>query len=689
MTRAVPAFLCFTALIFATGIGRAANGNSQSAARPPAPISGVELQYTDDSVRAQDDFYQHVNGKWLSVAKIPADKSRYGAFDKLRDDTLDRLHLIVEHLQKKIDDSDPDQRKIADLYASFMDEAAAEKLDLKPLQGEFARIVALTDKQQIPALIAHLNRIGVSVPYESDVSQDAKDPRNYAFVLNQSGLGLPDRDYYLLDDAKFKLARQQYLLHIEKMFSFTGDENAWQSAQDVLTLETELAQMQWTNVQNRDPVRTYNKIELVKLATLGADYDWNAYLAESGAQGKINYLLIEQPDYIAGLTKLLTRVPLSVWKTYFCWHLLSDYSSFLSKRFVDEDFIFNGTALRGTPKNTARWKRGVDLVNQAIGESLGRMYVAQYFPPASKDRMDQLVKNLLAAYQADIATLDWMSPETKLKAQAKLAKLVPKIGYPRVWRDYSALTITKNDLVGNVLRASSFDYERNLAKLGKPIDRDEWTTTPQTVNAFYRVKLNEVVFPAGILQPPFFNPAADDAVNYGGIGAVIGHEISHGFDDSGSQYDGDGNLVGKPGWFTQSDLDKFRAKTHALVEQYAAEEPVPGFHVNGELTLGENIADNSGLAIAYKAYELSLGGKKSPVIDGLTGEQRLYIGYAQIWRGKSRTDDTILRIKTDPHSPQEVRGTLPLKNQPGFYQAFGVNEGDKMYLPPAARVLLW
>jgi putative endopeptidase len=425
-------------LIAAPGTGRAASGNSQSAARPPAPISGVDLQYADNSVRAQDDFYQHVNGKWISVTKIPPDRSRYGAFDKLRDDTLDQLHSIVEHLQKEIDDSDPDQRKIADLYASFMDQAAAEKLDLTPLQGEFARIAALTNKQQMPALIAHFNRIGVSAPYESDVNQDAKDPRNYAFVLSQSGLALPDRDYYLLDDAKFKLARGQYLSHIEKMFGFTGDENAWQSAQDVLTLETELAQLQWTNVQNRDPVRTYNKIEIARLSTLGPDYDWNSYLNEAGVQGKINYLLIEQPDYIAGLTKLLARVPLSVWKTYFRWHLLSDYSSFLSKRFVDEDFTFNGTALRGTPKNTARWKRAVDLVNQAIGEGLGRMYVAEYFPPASKDRMDQLVKNLLAAYRADIATLDWMSPETKLKAQAKLAKLVPKIGYPQVWRQCAA-----------------------------------------------------------------------------------------------------------------------------------------------------------------------------------------------------------------------------------------------------------
>jgi putative endopeptidase len=647
------------------------------------------LQYADDSVRPQDDFYQHVNGKWLAVTKIPADRGRYGAFDKLQDDTLDRLHSIVEHLQKKTDGSDPDQRKIADLYASFMDEAAAEKLDLKPLQGEFERIAALTDKRQIPALIAHFNRIGASAPYESDVSQDAKDPRNYAFVLSQSGLGLPDRDYYLLDDAKLKQARGQYLLHIEKMLSFAGDEHAWQSAQDVLALETELAQMQWTKVQNRDPVRTYNKVELAKLSTLGSDYDWNAYLAESGAQAKISYLLIQQPDYIAGLTKLLTRVPLTVWKTYFRWHLLNDYSSFLSKRFVDEDFAFNGTALRGTPKNLPRWKRGLNLVNTSIGEGLGRMYVAQYFPPAYKDRMDQLVKNLLAAYRADIGTLDWMSPQTKLEAQAKLAKLAPKIGYPRVWRDYSALTITKDDLVGNVLRASTFEYERNLAKLGKPIDRNEWTMTPQTVNAYYRPKMNEIVFPAAILQPPFFNPAADDAVNYGGIGAVIGHEISHGFDDSGSQYDADGNLLGRPGWFTQSDLDKFRAKTHALVEQYDAEEPVPGFHVNGELTLGENIADNSGLAIAYKAYELSLAGKKSPVIDGLTGEQRLYIGWTQVWRGESRIDETILRIKSDPHSPQRVRGTLPLRNQPGFYQAFGVKEGDKMYLAPAARVLLW
>jgi predicted metalloendopeptidase len=403
----------------------------------------------------------------------------------------------------------------------------------------------------------------------------------------------------------------------------------------------------------------------------------------------VDYLVVSQPSYISGFGKLLAKTPLPVWKAYFRWRVLSDFSVYLSKAFVDEHFAFYGTALRGIPQNRPRWKRGLTLVENSIGEGLGKLYVAKYFPPESKARMDALVKNLLAAYKADIDTLDWMGPETRKKAQEKLAKFTPKIGYPVKWRDYGALQIAKGDLVGDVIRAQTFEYDRNLNKLGKPIDRDEWLMTPQTINAYYNPEMNEIVFPAAILQPPFFNPKADDAVNYGSIGGVIGHEISHGFDDQGSQYDGNGNLLGVPGWFTQEDLDRFKAKTHALVEQYAAYEPVAGYHVNGELTLGENIADNSGIAIAYKAYKLSLGGKEVPVIDGLSGDQRFFAGWAQVWRAKARDNDVIVRIKTDPHSPPPVRGTVPEMNQQPFYDAFGVKEGDKMYLAPDKRVSIW
>ena len=656
---------------------------------PPALVSGIAMQNVDDSVRAQDDFYKHINGKWLATTEIPADKGRYGSFDQLNDDALAHLREIVEGLQKSADAADPDQQKIADLYGSFMDEGALEGAGLKPLEPEFARIDALKDKKQIPSLIAHLNQIGVSAPYTPGVHQDAKDSTKYVVDLGQDGLGLPDRDYYLLNDEKMKTARTQYAGHVLKMLTLSGDKAAVRDAKDIVALETELAKMQWTKVQNRDPVKTYNRVEFDKLAALAPGYDWKSWLTDSGVDGKTTYLVISQPSYISGFGKLLQKTPLPVWQAYFRWRLLSDYSVFLSKAYVDEHFAFYGTALRGIPENKPRWKRGINLVEESIGEGLGKIYVARFFPPESKARMDQLVKNLLAAYKADIDTLDWMSPETKQKAQEKLAKFTPKIGYPVKWRDYGALQIAKGDLVGDVTRAQVFEYNRNINKLGKPIDRDEWGMTPQTINAYYNPEMNEIVFPAAILQPPFFNAQADDAVNYGGIGAVIGHEISHGFDDQGSQYDGNGNLLGVPGWFTQADLDKYKAKTHALVEQYAAYEPVPGYHVNGELTLGENIADNSGIAIAFKAYKLSLGGKDAPVIDGLSGDQRFYAGFAQIWRAKARDNDTIVRIKSDPHSPPPVRGTVPEMNQQSFYDAFGVKDGDRMYLAPDKRVSIW
>ncbi len=661
---------------------------SPSAPPPPALNSGIDVQYIDDGVRPQDDFYTYVNGKWLASTVIPPDKASYGSFAKLADDGEARLRTIVEGLQTATS-KDSDQQKIADLYASFMDETALEALGSKPLDQEFARIDGLKGRDEIAGLIAHLNRIGVTAPYTPGVHQDAKDSTKYVFDLGQDGLGMPDRDYYLVRDDKMERARKQYAEHVEKMLTLAGDRSALKDAEDILALETELAKVEWTKVENRDPVKTYNKFEFAKLAALAPGYDWKSYLAESGVDGKTDYLVVSQPSYISGFNKVLRATPLPVWKIYFRWHVLSDFAPYLSKNFVDEHFAFYGTALRGIPQNRPRWKRGISLVERSIGEGLGKLYVARYFPPESKARMDKLVQNLLAAYRADIETLDWMSPQTKQKAQEKLAKFTTKIGYPPKWRDYTALQIAKDDLVGNVIRAETFEYNRNLNKLGKPIDRDEWTMTPQTVNAYYNPEMNEIVFPAAILQPPFFNPQADDAVNYGGIGAVIGHEISHGFDDQGSQYDGNGNLLSPPGWFTQEDLDKFKARTHALVQQYSAYEPVPGYHVNGELTLGENIADNSGLAIAYKAYKLSLGGKDAPVIDGQSGDQRFYEGWAQVWRGKTRTDELIVELKTNPHSPLSIRGTVPEMNQAPFDAAFAVKEGDKMYLPPEKRVALW
>jgi predicted metalloendopeptidase len=680
---------------------------ADSSAHPAGPLSGVQMQYVDDAVRPQDDLYRHLNGKWLDTFEIPADKGLYGAFTLIDDQSQEQVRAIVESLTaasagtpgaEALGGHPPDgeargghppggdSQKVADLYASFMDEPRLEALGRRPLEAQFAEIDALADKRDIPALIARFNQTGAGAPYDIDINPDAKDSTRYAAIISQSGLGLPDRDYYLKDDPKLKDARGKYLLHVEKMLAMAGVPHPAQSAADILKLETSLAEMQWTRVANRDPEKTYNKIPMDELGALMPGYDWPRYLEGSGLQGKTDYVIVRQPSYFRGLDKLMADTPLSVWKSYFKWHQLAYAAPYLSKAFVDERFAFTGTALRGIPQNQPRWKRGIAVLDSSIGEAIGRLYVARYFPPRNKARMEELVRNLLEAYRRDIETLDWMSPETRKGAREKLAKIVTKIGYPATWRDYGTLRIARDDLWGNVLRAAEFEYRRGVAKLGKPIDRAEWHMTPQTVNAYYNPVMNEIVFPAAILQPPFFDAAADDAVNYGGIVAVIGHEVSHGFDDKGSQYDAEGNLRD---WFTQADHAKFAAKTKALIAQYNAYEPVSGYHVNGELTLGENIGDNSGLAVAYKAYLLSLSGRTPPVIDGFTGEQRFYLGWVQVWRGKVREDEAVQRIKTDPHAPPAVRGTAPLLNQTGFYAAFGIKPGDKMYLPPEQRVSVW
>jgi putative endopeptidase len=650
------------------------------------PVSGIDLQYVDSAVRPQDDLYRALNGKWLDTFEIPADKAHYGVFDELRDRTLEKLRGIIENISRS-EDATPgtDRQKIRDLYNSFMDEPKLEALSLKPLAAEFARIDALMDKKEIAALIGHFNRIGIAAPYTLQVRQDSsRDSSKFIVDLGQSGLGLPDRDYYL--DDKLKDARVKYVAHVEKMLGMAGDKDAAISAKDILALETAMANMQWTRAENRDPFRTYNRIDLAQLAGLAPGYDWKRWLSEAGIEGKVAYLNVSQPSYITGFSNLVATTPLRVWKSYFKWKLLSDASPYLSKAYLDECFAFYGTALRGIPQNLPRWRRGVAFIEASIGEGLGKLYVEKYFPPENKARVEALVGNLLAAYKQGIDTLDWMGPETRKEAQSKLAKLTPKIGYSMKWRDYSTLVVAKDDLLGNRMRAQAFKYTRNIDKLGKPIDRDEWGMTPQTVNAYYSPERNEIVFPAAILQPPLFNVDADDAVNYGSIGVVIGHEISHGFDDEGSRFDGDGYLRQ---WITKDDAKTFKAKTQALVTQYDVYEPVPGFRVNGALTLRENVADNSGLAIAYKAYKLSLNGREPPVIDGLTGAQRLYYGFAQVWRAKSREPETIRLLEVGPHSPEGVRGLAPLRNQPGFYEAFGVKEGDKMYLAPGQRVIIW
>jgi putative endopeptidase len=669
-------------LVFAAGAINGAAAVDSSA--PGAPmLSGIDLQYVDQSVRPQDDLYRHLNGKWLDSFQIPPDKGTYGSFTYLDDLTQEQLRGIIDGLAGN---ADAEARKIADLYASFMDEGRLESLRISPLRSEFAAIDAVSGKNGIPPLIAHLNRIGAVAPYAFSIDQDARNSLQYAVIVRQSGLGMPDRDYYLKDDAKLKDTRTKYLAHIAKMLDMAGDADSSAHAVAILALETALAKLQWTRVENRDPIKTYNKTAIAELPKLMPGYDWPQYLRAGEISGKVDAVIINQPSYFSGLDKLMTETPLPVWKAYFKWHVLAAAAPFMSKAFVDERFAFTGTALSGIPENRARWKRGITLIDVALGEALGKRYLAKYFPPENKARMEALIGNMLDAYRRDIETLDWMGPETKKGAQAKLAKLATKIGYPDKWRDYGKLQISRGDLWGNVVRAREFEYRRNLDKLGKPVDRSEWGMTPQTINAYYNPLMNEIVFPAAILQPPFFNVRADDAANYGGIVAVIGHEMSHGFDDRGSQYDADGNLHD---WFTPEDHEKFRAKTRALVDQYSAYEPVPGYHINGELTLGENIGDNSGLAIAFKAYHLSLAGRAGPVIDGLTGDQRVYLGWVQVWRGKAREAEEIQRIKTDPHSPAAVRGTAPVVNQQGFYSAFEVKEGDKMYVPPEKRINIW
>ncbi|WP_444846511.1 M13 family metallopeptidase [Duganella caerulea] len=653
-----------------------------------APVSGIDTQYIDASVRPQDDFYRYLNGGWLKTAQIPEDKSSWGTFAKLRDDVLPRLRAIIEAAEAdKTRKAGSDAQKIGDMYASFMDEKKLDSLGVKPLAGELNRIRAIKDKKAFPMLIAHLGEIGVATPYGLYVSQDARESTRYAVGISQSGLGLPDRDYYLKkDDARLAGILVKYEAHVAKILALGGDKNAAASAKAVVALETALAEAQWTKVENRDPVKRYNKVPIAKLAELAPGYDWQHALAAAGVANKVDYVIVNQPSYLGGFNAVLDKTDLATWKSYFEWQLLRDASPYLSKDFADAHFDFYSTVLTGVAVKPPRWKSAVGLVENSLGEVLGKLYVGQYFPPERKARMEELVKNLLAAYKSSIDTLDWMSPETKQQAQAKLAKFTPKIGYPNKWRDYSSLAIVKGDLVGNAMRASVFSHQRMINKLGKPVDREEWGMTPQTINAYYNSTMNEIVFPAAILQPPFFDAKADDAVNYGAIGAVIGHEISHGFDDKGSQSDGDGNLRD---WWTKEDCANFKAKTDALVKQYDGYSPIKGYHVNGSLTLGENIADNSGVAIAYKAYKLSLGGKEAPVIDGLTGDQRFYMGFAQVWRSKTRDEQQIMLIKTDPHSPGQFRANGTMVNQPGFYEAFGVKPGDQMYVAPEQRVIIW
>jgi len=535
--------------------------------------------------------------------------------------------------------------------------------------------------------MARLSQLGVRVPCRIAIHQDARDSSRYVADIAQAGLGLPDRDYYLnADDAKLADVLAKYQLHVEKMLTMAGSTSAAVDATAIVAFETALACVQWSRVENRDPVKTYNRVAVAQMAAVAPGFDWLSFLERAGISARASEVIVSQPSYLTGFAELADKTSLGTWKAYLQMHLISAYASFLSTPFVDAHFAFFGTTLTGVNAMAPCWKRAVSTVDAAMGEALGKLYVENHFPGERKARMEALVQNLLTAYRQRIATLDWMGDATRQEAQAKLAKLSAKIGYPATWRDYSALKVACDDLVGNVMRARVFESQRELGKLGKPIDRDEWGMTPHTINAYYNPEMNEVVFPASILQPPFFNPDADDAVNYGAIGAVIGHEISHAFDDQGAQYDGDGNLRN---WWTATDHANFTAKTRMLVAQYNRYSPLPEYAVNGELTLGENIADNAGVAIAYQAYQLFLDGKKAPVIDGLSGDQRFFMGFGQVWRSKMREAQQIVQLKTDPHAPGQFRANGTMRNQPAFHAAFAVKPGDQMYLAPQDRVRLW
>jgi predicted metalloendopeptidase len=649
------------------------------------PRSGIDVSAIDPAVPPQQDFWQFANGKWLAATPIPADRSAWDTFSELRETTQAQLRKLIEGIDPA-DQAHPERRKLADFYGAFMDEAGVEKAGLTGLRDAMARIHGLRDKAELPALFADLSRLWVRIPWELDISPDEHDATIYAAHLEQGRLGLPDRDYYLKDDAHFQSIRSAYRDHIVKLLSLAGEPAADKSADSIIALETALARLQWTRVENRDPIKTYNKTAIAELPALVAPQDLPSYLTAAGVGRDINTVVVAQPSYFAGIGAIVRDAPADTWQAYLTYNLLSSYAGYLSAPFADEDFAFEQRTLRGVPEMQPRWKRAVAAVDRLIGFDLGKLYVERYFPPANKARAEAMIGNLMAAYREGIATLDWMGADTRREALAKLEAIAPRIAYPASWRDYSGLAIGNGDLVGDVMRARRFDYEFWLAKLGTRVDRAEWRTTPQTVNALYSPSRNEIVFPAGILQPPLFDAEADDAANYGGIGSVIGHEISHAFDDQGSRFDGAGNLRN---WWTEDDRSRFDTRTRSLVAQYDAFSPLPGYRVNGALTLGENAADNAGLAIAVRAYRLARQGCPAPVIDGFSGEQRLFINFAQIWRDKVRDAARVERLKVDPHSPGQFRANGTLRNQSAFDEAFGVKPGDAMYLPPEQRISLW
>jgi putative endopeptidase len=674
------------ALFLLAGCGQQSTPEPEAAAEAAAQLgSGIDLSHIDPNTSPGDDFFAHVNGKWVDEFEIPADKSNYGTFTKLSDAAEEDVKAIVEMSATGDFAKGTDEQKVGDLYKSYLDTETRNARGIAPLQPELDRIAAIESHDDLPAYFAGATKRGYDMPFGLAQFADMKNPGFYGVYAFQGGLGLPEREYYFNDDEKSVALREQYVAHIAKMFELAGFEGGADAAQTIMALEARLAEQHMRKEDARDWQANYNKVPIDELGAVMPQFDWGSYFETLGVT-ELDGLIVLMKDYMSELDTIIRDTDLDTWKTYLTWAALNTRAGQLSEELDQQNFAFYGTALSGTPEQEEPWRRAVGTVNGLLGEVVGKVYVKNHFPPEAKERMLELVGNLIGAYEASIKDLDWMGEETRAEALDKLSKFTPKIGYPDEWRDYSALTIEPDDLFGNVERATLAEYQRQLDRQGGPVDRGEWGMNPQRVNAYYNPTLNEIVFPAAILQPPFFNLAADDAVNYGAIGAVIGHEIGHGFDDKGSTFDGDGALRN---WWTDQDREEFERRTGALVDQYDGYKVFDDLHVNGEFTLGENIGDLGGLSIALKAYKMSLNGQEAPVIDGYTGEQRVFLGWAQVWRRKYRDEELRRRIAVDPHSPAEFRVNGIVRNVPEFYEAFEVQEGDALYLPPEERVKIW
>ena len=646
--------------------------------------SGVNLSRIDKSIRPQDDFYRHVNGNWLNTFEIPDDKSNYGTFTELQEKAKKDIHEIIHSSLSENHIEGSDSQKIADLYKSYMDEEYIENSSTRYLEPELDRINQISNLTDLSSYMAYADIVSSS-PFGIYVSVDQKNPDQYIMYISQSGLSLPDRDYYLEESENMKKYRKQYKNYISQIFSFTGLEEPRKAAESILELETKIARIQWEREENRDPKKTYNLRTIEDLNKNQANIDWQSWL-KSLAIEDYDTFVVRQPDYLDSLNKMIPTISLDRWKTYFKWQILNSFSPYLSKEFQDAHFNFYKKVLSGVSEEEPRWQRAVSLVNRSIGELVGKAYVKKYFDSKSKEKMQDLVDNLKESYAISIQGLGWMSKKTKKEALKKLDKFRSKIGFPNEWKTYENLEINSQKLFHNIKNIRLFKFQENTSKLGKKINREEWKMNPQTVNAYYSPLTNEIVFPAAILQAPFFNFSADDAINYGAIGAVIGHEMGHGFDDKGSQFDGNGMLRD---WWEKSDRDNFNERTRMLVEQYNNYTVVDGTKVNGEFTLGENIGDAAGVVIAFKAYQLSKKNKKDIKIDGLTGDQRFFFGWATIWARLYRDAELLQRIKTDPHAPSEFRCNGPLVNMPEFVKTFDVKENDGMYKSPEKQIKIW